>query len=76
MSKEALAAFLARVQKDPELQVELAALAAKHGYDFSADELSEADLDSVAGGVTFVSGEAKDKDHKGWIDIVSAKMDP
>ena len=76
MSKEALTAFLAKAQKDPELQAEIAALAAKHGYEFSADELSEVDLDSVVGGVTFIAGEAKDRDHERWIDIVSARTDP
>lgn len=50
MSKEAVAEFLQEVQKDPDLQKELAKLATKHGYEFTADELNETELASVAGG--------------------------
>lgn len=52
MSKEAVAAFLEGVAKDPKRQHELAELAAKYGYDFSSDELNESDLAGITGGVT------------------------
>lgn len=51
MSREAVAAFLEEAKRDPDLQKEITALAAKHGYDFTSDELNEADLADVAGGV-------------------------
>lgn len=51
MSKEAVAAFLREVAKDPDLQTELVALAGRHGYEFTTDELSEEDLSAVAGGL-------------------------
>ena len=37
MSKKSVAAFIADLAKDPNLQQELAELAAKHGYDFTSD---------------------------------------
>jgi hypothetical protein len=51
MSKNALAEFLKEVARDPDLQKEVATLAAKHGYDFRPDELSEADLSGISGGL-------------------------
>lgn len=51
MSKESVAAFIADLAKDPNLQQELAALAAKHGYDFTSDELNDSDLAGISGGV-------------------------
>ena len=51
MSKEAIAAFIEGISKDPKLQQELAELAAKYGYDFTSDELSDADLAGISGGV-------------------------
>jgi len=51
MSKEAIAAFIEGISNDPKLQSELTLLAAKYGYDFSADELNDADLAEIAGGV-------------------------
>ena len=50
MSKEAVAAFLEEIPRDPDLQKEIVALAAKHGHDFTTDELNDADLDAIAGG--------------------------
>ena len=41
--------FLALVTEKPELAKELAALAAKYGFEFS-NELSDEDLEDVAGG--------------------------
>ena len=51
MSRESVAAFIADLAKDPKLQQELADLAAKHGYDFSSDELNDCDLAGISGGV-------------------------
>ncbi len=51
MSKKSVAAFIADLAKDPNLQQELAELAAKHGYEFTSDELNDADLAGISGGV-------------------------
>ena len=57
--------------------------AASKGYEFTVDEvraaelsLSDAELEGVVGGAAFVKydgidGEATDKDHKGWSDLLS-----
>ncbi|NJD20494.1 MAG: Nif11 family protein, partial [Gemmatimonadetes bacterium] len=50
MSKEAVQAFLKRVSQDAGLQKELLALAAEKGYEFTVDELSDAELGSAVGG--------------------------
>ena len=52
MSKEALSRFLKQVADDPALQSKLIEFAAKQGFEFTADELSEADLDTISGGPT------------------------
>ena len=57
MSKEAVVAFLREVARDPNLQQELAKLAAKHGYDFTSDELNEADLAGITGGTSIPFGD-------------------
>lgn len=44
--------FLNLAAEKSELAVELLQLAAKHDFEFTDEELSEADLDSVAGGTT------------------------
>ena len=51
MSTDAVARFLQTVAEDPRLRSELVAFAAERGFDFSAEELSEADLESLAGGL-------------------------
>ena len=51
MSKEALNAFFKKVADDESLQKKLVEFAAAQGFEFSADELSDSDLDSVAGGL-------------------------
>jgi hypothetical protein len=51
MSKKSVAAFIADLAKDPNLQQELAELAAKHGYDFTSDELNDSDMAGISGGV-------------------------
>ena len=50
MSKEAAIAFLKQVATDADLQRKLAAFAKEQGYEFSVDELSDAELDALAGG--------------------------
>ena len=57
MSKEAVAAFIADLAKDPKLQQELAALASKHGYDFTSDELNDSDLAGISGGVLAIPAD-------------------
>ena len=51
MSKEALNAFFKKVAEDEALQKKLIEFAATQGFEFSADELNDSDLDSVAGGL-------------------------
>ena len=61
---------------------ELVRFAASKGHEFSVDEvrstfeLTDDELESVAGGAVFakydgVDGEVRDKDHKGWSDLLS-----
>ena len=50
MSKEAALAFLQKIAQDSDLQSKLVAFAAEQGYEFSVDELSEAELEASAGG--------------------------
>ena len=52
MSKEALSSFLKLVAENENLQHKLIEFAASQGFEFTADELSDADLDGVAGGST------------------------
>ncbi len=52
MSKEAVTAFFKQVAEDESLQSRLIEFAAECGFQFTADELSEADLDNVSGGLT------------------------
>ena len=42
--------FLALVSAKPELSRELIELAARHGFEFSVDELSDSELQGVVGG--------------------------
>lgn len=44
--------FLNLATDKPELAKELVELAAKYDFEFTSDELSHADLDSVAGGIS------------------------
>lgn len=50
MSKEALSSFLKKVADDSALQDKLIEFAAKNGFEFTAEELSEADLENISGG--------------------------
>jgi hypothetical protein len=61
---------------------DLVKYAASKGHTFSAEEigsafeLSDDELDAVAGGAAFakydgIDGEARDKDHKNWITLDS-----
>ena len=51
MSKEAVAQFLAKLSEDPKLQDQLVQFAAQHGFEFTTDELSDADLENLSGGL-------------------------
>ena len=51
--------FLNLVVEKPELTKELMALAAKHDFEFTSEELSEAELDQVAGGTAFQNFDQK-----------------
>ena len=55
MSKEALTAFLKKVAEDADLQKKLVDFAAAQGFEFSEDELTESDLNGVAGGLLSVA---------------------
>ena len=50
MSKEALSSFLKKVADDPAFQDKLIEFAAKNGFEFTAEELSETDLEKISGG--------------------------
>lgn len=54
MSKQAISAFLRKVAEDEGLQRDLVEFAEAHGFEFTTDELSEADLENVAGGLEFI----------------------
>ena len=68
MSKKALAAFFKKAAEDEALQKKLVELAAAEGFDFSSAELSDTDLDSVAGGSFTWKGPevTKDPNLKEW----------
>ena len=51
--------FLKLVSEKPELTKELMELAAKHDFEFTQEELSEAELDQVAGGTAFQNFDQK-----------------
>ena len=71
------------VEGDSIRAEDLVSFAAAHGYDFTVEdvretdlELEESELEGVTGGTAFLSlsgvdGEAKDTDHKKWIDVLS-----
>ena len=50
MSKEAIGAFFKKVAQDKAMQEKLIDFAAQNGFEFSLDELSDTDLDAIAGG--------------------------
>jgi nitrogen fixation uncharacterized protein len=51
MSKKAAEAFLTKIAQDPALQESFVAFARGQGYDFNVEELTDAELGDVAGGV-------------------------
>ena len=57
MSKEAMAAFFKKAAEDKELQKKIIELAAEEGFDFTSEELSDTDLDTIAGGFTWKLAE-------------------
>lgn len=50
MSKETALAFLKHAAEDAELQQKIVAFAAQEGYQFTVDELTDAELEAAAGG--------------------------
>lgn len=74
MNAQALTEFLRKAAQDAELRERLEGLAAEHGLDLGLDELEEADLKRVVGGVMTrgfgVEGESQDKNHGTEIDIL------
>jgi predicted ribosomally synthesized peptide with nif11-like leader len=88
MSRESFEKFREAVLRSEELrsamqgtvrsEADMLALAARHGYEFTAEELhdglelSEEELEAVAGGVGFIKhSPGFDKDHKAWSDLLS-----
>ena len=64
--------FLKLTAEKPELAKELIELATKYDFKFTSDELSDADLDSVAGGGSYdKSGEKGDDGQLASIDLQS-----
>ena len=57
MSKQAVAAFFKKAVEDDGLQKRLVDLAKEEGFDFTSEELSDTDLDSIAGGFTWKGPE-------------------
>jgi hypothetical protein len=51
MSKQALGAFFTKLQEDTTMQEKLIQFAAEQGFEFTADELTDADLEKLAGGL-------------------------
>ncbi len=64
MHQDSLIRFLKKVAEDDALFQEFAALAAKHGFDFS--ELGDTELDQVAG------GSLAPDDYKEYSDAIRA----
>lgn len=54
MSKDAVVAFLKQAAQDPALRHKIVQLAGEHGYEFSVDELTDAELDQAAGGAAYL----------------------
>jgi predicted ribosomally synthesized peptide with nif11-like leader len=59
MSKDALNAFFKKVADDEALQSKLIEFAAAQGFEFSSEELSDSDLDTVAGGLLSFAAPSK-----------------
>jgi hypothetical protein len=59
MSKQAIAEFLKQVSSDKKMQEDLSEFAGQHGFEFTANELKEADLEHVAGGIIEIDYKLK-----------------
>jgi len=51
MSREKALAFLKHAADDADLQAKIVAFAAQEGYQFTVDELTDAELDTTVGGL-------------------------
>ena len=51
MSKEQALAFLKHAAEDAEMQAKIVTFAAQEGYQFTVDELTDAELDTTVGGL-------------------------
>lgn len=88
MSREGFERFRRAVLQSDELrsalqgsvrsESEMVALAARHGYEFTVEELrsglelGEEELEGVTGGVNLNAPRLRfDKDHKSWSDLLS-----
>jgi hypothetical protein len=60
MTQNELARFLQAVDKDEKLRAALVEFARRHGYQLTAEELTDAQLDDVAGGKLSI-GKSGDK---------------
>lgn len=58
MNADLLNGFFLKLAESPELRREFVEMAARHGFDFSAGEMSDDQLDEVAGGT--LDGAIKD----------------
>ena len=65
---------------DPDSAADVVAFASEHGFHFGAAELlsifplADAELDRVVGGASAFAGEAGDRKHKDWINLLSVSQ--
>ncbi len=52
MSRESIQQFFHQLAQDDALKADLTEFAAQHGFEFAADELSNEQLEAIAGGLT------------------------
>ena len=81
MSKEALHRFLKKAAEDLEFQGKLIEFAAKQGFEFTAGELSEADLEIISGGPSrrvedFIAAEQLSKEIEPIDTVPPTGIDP
>lgn len=54
MTRKTLASFMEQLRSDATLQADFAQFASEHGFAVDGNELSEQDLESIAGGIDTV----------------------